>query len=520
MAEVALKHEKAKLVRTLKRWDLVFFSVCAIIGLDAVAGLAKWGLGQGIVWFIIFLFLFLLPYGFVTAELGAAFPAEGGIYTWARMAYGKLPGEITAILYWISNAIWIGGSLAGVTIASINGFFLEPNGKADVGLAGQIIIGLVFVWVCIAIAVISLKHGKWAGNIGAWVKAIAVIAFAILVVANLAKNGVPHGIAAGSTYAPSITGFLAVIGAIIFLFVGFELESGASEEMTNPQHDVPIGILRSGIITSALYIIVLLGILFTLPVKELTQSSGLTGAFSLVNKTVIGTGGGAKFIGYLFGIVVILTLVGSGSVWILGSCRVQAVAALDGAAPRGLGKFGAQGTPTTMAWLSGIIGSIFVVAVFWISHISSASNASSGAKTLDNAMAVFLGIALSTAVLAYIFTIPATITLRKKFPDVHRPFIVPGGQFGLWLSVILAEIGIILTGFTLLWPGLIDGVLGQKYDIVSSWGVSRKFFELTTLGTFIIIILVGVVFWAWGKAQTKGIETTEKDLLEGVVEEA
>ena len=68
----------------------------------------------------------------------------------------------------------------------------------------------------------------------------------------------------------------------------------------------------------------------------------------------------------------------------------------------------------------GIVGSVFVIAVFWIS--------SSGGGTLDNAMAVFLGIALSTAVLAYIFTIPATITLRRKFPDMHRPFIVPGGK--------------------------------------------------------------------------------------------
>ena len=512
MAEVALKQEKAKLVKSLKRWDLVFFGVCAIIGLDAVAGLAKWGLGQGITWFVIFVFLFLLPYGLVTAELGAAFPAEGGIYTWARMAYGKLPGELTAILYWISNAIWIGGSLAGVTIAAINGFFLEPNGHGDVGTLGSIIIGLIFVWLNIGIAVVALKHGKWAANIGAWAKAIAVISFVLLVIVNLAKNGVPSGIASGSTYAPSISGFLAVIGAIIFLFVGFELESGASEEMVNPQHDVPVGILRSGIITSALYIMVLLGILFTLPVKELTTSSGLTGAFSLVNKTVIGTGGGAKFIGYLFGIVIIMTLIGSGSVWILGSCRVQAVAALDGAAPRALGKFGAAGTPTTMAWLSGVVGSVFVIAVFWIS--------TSGGGTLNNAMAVFLGIALSTAVLAYIFTIPATITLRRKFPDVHRPFIVPGGKFGLWLCVILAEAGIILTGFTLLWPGLIDGILGQKYDIVDSWGVSRKFFELTTFGSFIVICLVGVVFYLWGRSQTKGTETTTEELLEGVVEEA
>ena len=510
MAEVELQHERAKLKKVLRRWDLIFFSVCAIIGLDAVAGLAKWGLGQGITWFIIFVFLFLLPYGLVTAELGAAFPAEGGIYTWARMAYGKLPGELTAILYWISNAIWIGGSLAAVTIASINGFFLEPNGKADVGTLGSIIIGLIFVWVCIGIAVVSLKNGKWAGNIGAWTKAIAVLGFALVVIGSLVKHGVPHGIAGAGTYAPSISGFLAVIGAIIFLFVGFELESGASEEMVDPQRDVPIGILRSGIITSVLYIIVLAGILVTLPVKELTTSSGLTGAFAAVNHSVFGSGTGAKLLGYLFGIDIILTLIGSGSVWILGSCRVQAVAALDGAAPRFLGKFSSQGTPSAMAWLSGIVGSAFVIIVFWVS--------SSGGDTLNSAMAVFLGIALSTAVLAYIFTIPATITLRRKMADVHRPFIVPGGKFGLWLCVILAEAGIILTGFTLLWPGLIDKVLGQQYSIMDSWGVSRRFFELTTFVSFIVILLVGVIFWAIGRAQSGGAQD-EEALMEGVVSE-
>ncbi len=112
MAGVELKQEKAKLKQVLRRWDLVFFSVCAIIGLDAIAGLAKCGLWQAVTWLMIFVFLFLLPYGLVTAELGLAFPVEGGIYTWARMAYGKLPAGITAMLYWVANAIWIGGTLA------------------------------------------------------------------------------------------------------------------------------------------------------------------------------------------------------------------------------------------------------------------------------------------------------------------------------------------------------------------------------------------------------------------------
>ena len=113
----------------------------------------------------------------------------------------------------------------------------------------------------------------------------------------------------------------------------------------------------------------------TLPVKELTTSSGLTGAFAAVNHSVFGSGTGAKLLGYLFGIDIILTLIGSGSVWILGSCRVQAVAALDGAAPRFLGKFSSQGTPSAMAWLSGIVGSAFVRRILDAADQSAAIDA-------------------------------------------------------------------------------------------------------------------------------------------------
>ena len=509
MAEVELKEEKAKLRKVLRRWDLVFFSVCALVGLDAVSGLAKFGLWESVTWFVIFIVIYILPYGLITAELGSAFPAEGGIYTWVRMAYGKLPAGISAILYWIANPIWIGGTLAAVAIAAVNSFFMHPNGYADLGWLPSTIIGLVFVWVNIGIAIISLKHGKQAANIGAYLKAIAVVFFTILVIAFVIKKGMPAGHAPLSGLKPSVTGFLAVIGSIVFLITGFELETGASEEMLNPQHDVPISVLRSGILSVVLYVVVVAGILIALPEKTLAGVSGFTGSFQAVNQAVFGTGGGAKFLGYIFGIIIILTLIGSGSVWILGSCRVQALVALDGAAPRFLGRFSKQGTPTVMAVLSGIIGSIFVIYLLAVLKGS-----------LTNFFMLMLDLTISTTVLAFIFMFPAVITLRRKYPDVHRPFRVPGGTVGLWVSVILTEAAVIITGFTFLWPGFLDHyVFGKSYSIMDSWGVGRAYFEKVTLGSFLIIILVAVVFWAWGRAENKGDETTSADLIEGVVEE-
>ena len=367
------------------------------------------------------------------------------------------------------------------------------------------IVGLIFVWLCIAISIVSLRHGTLAGNIGAYVRAIAVIVFSILVIGFLIKKGLPVGHAPLSGLRPSITGFLAVIGSIVFLLVGFELESVASEEMVNPQRDVPVGVLRSGAITAVLYIMVVAGILLALPEKTLSNASGFTGAFQAVNQGVFGTGGGAKFLGYTFAII-ILALISSGSVWILGSCRVQAIAALDGAAPRVLGRFSKRGAPISMAILSGLIGSFFVVYIFAVLKGS-----------LTSFFSVMLSLTLSTAVLCYLFSLPAAITLRRKFPDAKRPFRVPGGRVGIWISVILSELCVILTGFTLLWPGFIDKyLLGQSYSI-ESWGVARGYFEEVTFGTFGVIILVAVVFWAWGRMESKGNETTDEDLLEGAV---
>jgi len=80
--------EKAKLREVLRRFDLVLFTACAIVGLDSVAAAAQAG-AQAITWLVISLVVFLIPYGMLTAELGSAFPVEGGPYEWARMArYG------------------------------------------------------------------------------------------------------------------------------------------------------------------------------------------------------------------------------------------------------------------------------------------------------------------------------------------------------------------------------------------------------------------------------------------------
>jgi amino acid transporter len=405
------------------------------------------------------------------------------------------------MMYWLSNAIWLGGTLTAVTIGVINVFY-TPN--HPLGTAASIVVGLIFTWVTIFLSVINLKYGKWTGNLGTIFKAIIMVVMAVLGILFLVRHGIPKGIAPGSSYTPSITGFLAVIGVIVFLWVGFELQGSASEEMVNPQKDVPRSILSSGAITTAMYVVVMLCMLLVLKEKDLTAASGIPAAVQAVMADAVGSGAG-KAIGYFLGIIFILQYLSSASVWTLGSARVQAVAALDGSAPRMLGRFSKQGTPLPMCVLMGIVGSVMCFIVFLVTSGS-----------LKEFIGVMIALDTSLTVVVYVFLIPAMVRLRTTHAHVHRPFVVPGGVVGLWACAAITWILSVLTCFTLLWPGLVNNMLGQSYSITDSWGMSRMRFELMDLGTFAVLMLIGVGFWAYGRTQGK---VADDAVIEGVVEE-
>jgi len=481
------QEEKAKLRRVLGRFDLVLFTACAIVGLDTVAFAASVG-GQAITWLAGSLVLFLIPYGLLTAEVGAAFPYEGGLYEWVKLAFGRLPAAVSAVLYWLSNPIWIGGTLSATTIAALDAFVF----KRSIGKWPEIAIGLAFTWVTVIFAVMAFRYGKWGPNIGTFIKACVVGFFFVLVIAFLVSKGHPAGTVGAADLKPSVSGFLAVIGVLVFLWVGFELSNGASEEMRNPRRDVPVMVAGSGIISALLYGLTIAGILLVIPKAGLSQVGGFADAYNRVAGVL---GSGTSVLGPIFGVLIVLTLLGSGVVWLEGADRTQAVAALDGAAPAWMGKFTRFGTPLNVNIMSGLLGSAFVFFVFWFTNGS-----------LANFFAVMIALAISTATICYIFMFPAIAVLRHRYPDVPRPYKVPGGLAVVWLCAIVCEAFIVVTGITLLWPGLIDSWFGQTYSMQANWGVSRPFFETTTLGTFAAVVVLGVVFWAVGRRNlTKGI---------------
>jgi amino acid transporter len=133
--------------------------------------------------------------------------------------------------------------------------------------------------------------------------------------------------------------------------------------------------------------------------------------------------------------------------------------------------------------LSGVISTVFMVLAFVLTS-----------GNLSYFFAVVLGLVISTTTFSYILIFPALITLRRKYPNVRRPFVVPGGDAGMWACVVLTVFWVAAATLFSLWPGLFTSTWnGDKA------GLSRFNFELATLLTMAALLVLAVIFWAVGR---------------------
>src|SRR4051795_8304244 len=177
--------EKSKLIKSLRRFDMVFFTLCAFVGLDTLGTVASNG-PEGFVWLVVLALVFVAPYMLVMAEVGSAFCMEGGPYEWVKLAFGRVHGAIAAVLYWVTNPLWVGGSLA---------FIATDAWRANIfgighGTFGDYVFKFLFIWISIGVAIISLRYGKWIPNAGAILRGLVLGFFSLTVIIYGFKHGV------------------------------------------------------------------------------------------------------------------------------------------------------------------------------------------------------------------------------------------------------------------------------------------------------------------------------------------
>ena len=170
--------EKAKLKKHFGRFDILFFLVCTIVGVDTIGAVASYG-AEAFTWLIALAVVFFIPSALLFAELGTAFPEEGGPYVWTRLAFGRLAGAVNNFLYWVTNPVWLGGTLAVLAAAIYGEFF---NGGNDLSTGGFYVFTLVFVWVGVLAAILSFRVGKWIPTLGAYSRFILLGFFTLSVI--------------------------------------------------------------------------------------------------------------------------------------------------------------------------------------------------------------------------------------------------------------------------------------------------------------------------------------------------
>jgi amino acid transporter len=331
-------HAPVDLVRALGRLDTVVFVITAVVVLDTIGAVAVAG-PEAFTWLVVMAALFLVPSALLTAELGAAFPAEGGHYVWTRLAFGRVTGAVSALLYWIESPIWLGGSLA-ITAIAVTEEFVTPLGHT-----GRVVFALGFVWIAVGSTLLPMRLGRFVPASGAFARVALIGLFSATMVGYAVVHGV-HGFAA-SHLQPSGAAFAALVPVLLYNYLGFDVPSSAAGEMRDPQRDLPAGILRAGAWTFVLYVVPVLATLLVLPPDRIT---GLTGFVAAIREVfdVYGPAGGA--LGTVAGALFAWALITSGATWLMASTRSQAVACLDGAGPRWLGSFSLQGTPASCRW--------------------------------------------------------------------------------------------------------------------------------------------------------------------------
>jgi amino acid transporter len=203
-----------------------------------------------------------------------------------------------------------------------------------------------------------------------------------------------------------------------------------------------------------------------------------------VTATLTGSG---KVLGDIAAAGFIWALASSGTTWIMGADRAQAVACYDGAGPRWLGTFSKRwGTPIAVNLMSGALSTLVMVLAFQLTSGSSAKYFSA-----------VLGLAISTTTISYLAIFPALYLLRRKLPDVHRPFRVPGGNMGALVVSVITWLWAAVATVSLLWPGF--GTSGSwDASLPEGFKGQRLQYELTQFVPLGAMIALGILFYVLG----------------------
>ncbi|MCB0950391.1 MAG: ethanolamine permease [Mycobacterium sp.] len=344
------------------------------------------------------------------AELSSALPAAGGGYTFARRALGPWGGFATG------TAILIEYAIAPAAIATFIGAYVESLNLF--GIKDGWWIYLVVYTVFIGIHLSGVGEALKVMFVITGIALVGLVIFAITAIgqfdaSNLTDIAVTDAVGASSFLPFGVLGIWAAIPFAIWFFLAIEGVPLAAEETANPERNVPRGIIAA------------MAVLLVTCTTVLILTTGAGGAAAMSESgnplvEALGDGTMAKVVNYIG----LAGLVASFFSIIYAYSRQLFALSRAGYLPTVLSVTNSRKAPMLALVVPGIIG--FVLS-------------------LTGQGALLLNMAVFGAALSYVLMMVSHIVLRRREPDMPRPYRTPGGVFTTGVALVIAVLAVIAT---------------------------------------------------------------------------
>ena len=416
-----------------------------------------------------------LSYG----ELAAMMPKAGGQYVYLREAFSPLWGFLYG---WTLFLVIQTGTIAAVAVGfgrytgvlipwvSESNYIIEPIrfGGYAFSLSTAQLLGLAMIALLTFINTRGLNLGKLIQNIFTTAKTGALIALILLGIIVGIRSGagaenfkdfwtLRGGLQEVGPGLTAITAFGLFVGICVaqtnslFSADAWNNITFTAGEVKNPRRNIPLSLAFGTFLVIGLYLLANVAYLAALPFAAIQNAPSDRVASETAN--VIFPGAGAT----IMAVAIMVSTFGCNNGLILAGARAYYAMARDGLFFRRVGELNKNHVPGWALIIQGIW------AGFLVLPRTVKTDAAGHITGYGNLYGNLLDYVISAALIFYILTILGLFVLRRKRPDVERPYkafgypIIPA-LYIIGASIILVVLFIYQTATT--WPGLIIVLTG------------------------------------------------------------
>lgn len=416
--------------KVLSFLSLIMINVIAVDSIRTLPMAANYGFAL-ITLYIIAAIGFFIPTALITAELATTWPEKGGIYSWAKLAFGEKWGFCVVYLQWIYNIIWYPTILT--LIASTLAYLYKPELTQSASFMTTTV--LATFWMCTLLNMFGMRFSSLVSGIGSIFGTLLPMLLIIgLTAAWLFRGNTAEITMNWQTLNPhfkSITE-LVFFSQIVYSLLGLEMSSVHALEVKNPKRDYPLAVMISVFIILFSLILASLSIAIVIPAVSLDNLTGIIQAFTLFSESFH-----VSWLGSFVAYAILIGGMAAVATWIIGPTKGLFAAASDGLLPEMMSKTNRFDVPTNILLLQGGICTILTLVYLLL-------------PTVEASYFALSQMAASLSMLMYIILFAGTIRLRYTQANIPRPFKIPGKKIGVWLVCglgILTCCSVIMIGF-------------------------------------------------------------------------